>query len=93
MYTHQYLVQVKSFMKLLVTGIITKMACSHPMEMDNETLVLRPMNCPHHMMVLKMVFTSYRNLPIRIAELGTMHRYEMSGAVIRSTTCTRDDFK
>lgn len=52
-----------------------------PMEMDNEQLVLRPMNCPHHMMVYKNSIHSYRELPIRIAELGTMHRYEMSGAL------------
>ncbi len=51
------------------------------MEMDNEELVLRPMNCPHHMMVYKNEIHSYRELPIRIAELGTMHRYEMSGAL------------
>ena len=51
------------------------------MEMDNEDLVLRPMNCPHHMMVYKNQLYSYRNLPVRIAELGTMHRYEMSGAL------------
>ncbi|WP_025025414.1 threonine--tRNA ligase [Caldalkalibacillus mannanilyticus] len=51
------------------------------MEMDNEQLVLRPMNCPHHMMIYKQEMHSYRQLPIRIAELGTMHRYEMSGAV------------
>ncbi|MEW9110208.1 MAG: threonine--tRNA ligase [Cytobacillus gottheilii] len=51
------------------------------MEMDNEQLVLRPMNCPHHMMVYKNGIHSYRELPIRIAELGTMHRYEMSGAL------------
>lgn len=51
------------------------------MEMDNEQLVLRPMNCPHHMMVYKNSIHSYRELPIRIAELGTMHRYEMSGAL------------
>jgi threonyl-tRNA synthetase len=51
------------------------------MEMDNEDLVLRPMNCPHHMMVYKNDMHSYRELPIRIAELGTMHRYEMSGAL------------
>ena len=51
------------------------------MEMDNEDLVLRPMNCPHHMMVYKNRLYSYRNLPVRIAELGTMHRYEMSGAL------------
>jgi len=52
-----------------------------PMELDNEELVLRPMNCPHHMMVYKSEMRSYRDLPIRIAELGTMHRYEMSGAL------------
>ncbi|KIL15745.1 threonine--tRNA ligase [Bacillus sp. MAG717A] len=51
------------------------------MEMDNEDLVLRPMNCPHHMMIYKNEPHSYRELPIRIAELGTMHRYEMSGAL------------
>ncbi|GAA0333397.1 threonine--tRNA ligase [Bacillus carboniphilus] len=51
------------------------------MPMDNEDLVLRPMNCPHHMMVYKNDIHSYRELPIRIAELGTMHRYEMSGAL------------
>ncbi|NIK11100.1 threonine--tRNA ligase [Alkalibacillus almallahensis] len=51
------------------------------MEMDNEDLVLRPMNCPHHMMVYKNQLYSYRHLPVRIAELGTMHRHEMSGAL------------
>src|SRR5699024_9718104 len=51
------------------------------MEMDNEELILRPMNCPHHMMVYKNQLYSYRNLPVRIAELGLMHRYEMSGAL------------
>ncbi|EUJ40334.1 threonine--tRNA ligase [Brochothrix campestris] len=53
-----------------------------PMKMDeNESLVLRPMNCPHHMMIYKNDIHSYRELPIRIAELGLMHRYEMSGAL------------
>ncbi|MEQ6375702.1 threonine--tRNA ligase [Bacillaceae bacterium S4-13-56] len=52
-----------------------------PMEMDNEDLVLRPMNCPHHMMVYKNQLHSYRNLPVRIAELGMMHRHEMSGSL------------
>ncbi|MDY0396947.1 threonine--tRNA ligase [Virgibacillus halophilus] len=51
------------------------------MKMDNEELVLRPMNCPHHMMVYKNQLHSYRDLPVRIAELGMMHRYEMSGAL------------
>ncbi|MCE5038279.1 threonine--tRNA ligase [Staphylococcus auricularis] len=53
-----------------------------PMRLDeNENMVLRPMNCPHHMMVYANKPHSYRELPIRIAELGTMHRYEASGAV------------
>jgi len=51
------------------------------MQMDNEELFLRPMNCPHHMMIYKNQLHSYRNLPVRIAELGMMHRYEMSGAL------------
>ncbi len=50
-------------------------------EMENEQLVLRPMNCPHHMMIYKNAMHSYRDLPVRIAELGTMHRHEMSGAL------------
>ncbi|OFV04971.1 threonine--tRNA ligase [Staphylococcus sp. HMSC12H08] len=53
-----------------------------PMKLDEtEEMVLRPMNCPHHMMIYKNKPHSYRELPIRIAELGTMHRYEASGAV------------
>ncbi|ATH62443.1 threonyl-tRNA synthetase [Staphylococcus pasteuri] len=48
---------------------------------ETEEMVLRPMNCPHHMMVYNNKPHSYRELPIRIAELGTMHRYEASGAV------------
>ncbi|MDE1548648.1 threonine--tRNA ligase [Jeotgalibaca caeni] len=53
-----------------------------PMDLgDGEMLVLRPMNCPHHMMIYKNDLHSYRELPIRIAELGMMHRYEKSGAL------------
>lgn len=53
-----------------------------PMDMgDGEMLVLRPMNCPHHMMIYKNDIHSYRDFPIRIAELGQMHRYEKSGAL------------
>ncbi|GIO86344.1 threonine--tRNA ligase [Paenibacillus faecis] len=51
------------------------------MAIDVEEFVLRPMNCPHHMMVYKSDLRSYRDLPIRIAELGMQHRYEMSGAL------------
>ncbi|HDD3712018.1 TPA: threonine--tRNA ligase [Staphylococcus aureus] len=53
-----------------------------PMQLDEtESMVLRPMNCPHHMMIYANKPHSYRELPIHIAELGTMHRYEASGAV------------
>jgi threonyl-tRNA synthetase len=51
-----------------------------PMEMESgEELVLRPMNCPHHIQIYKHHTRSYRDLPIRIAELGTMYRLEKSG--------------
>ncbi|MDO8168063.1 threonine--tRNA ligase [Candidatus Phytoplasma melaleucae] len=46
-----------------------------------EELVLRPMNCPHHMMIFQNKIHSYKELPIKIAELGMMHRYEHSGTV------------
>lgn len=51
------------------------------MKMDNEELVLRPMNCPHHMLIFKNKLHSYRDLPIRIGELAPDFRYEASGAV------------
>lgn len=51
------------------------------MKMDNEELVLRPMNCPHHMMIYKNSIYSYRDLPIRIGELAHDFRYESSGSV------------
>jgi len=52
-----------------------------PIEMENETFVLRPMACPHHMMVYKSEIRSYRDLPIRLAEFCEMYRYEASGAL------------
>jgi threonyl-tRNA synthetase len=48
---------------------------------EEEQLVLRPMNCPHHILIYQSRPRSYRDLPIRIAELGTMYRYERSGVV------------
>ena len=48
---------------------------------DGEEFVLRPMNCPHHIQVYKNHVRSYRELPVRIAELGMQHRYEKSGAL------------
>jgi threonyl-tRNA synthetase len=52
-----------------------------PMLVDNEELVLKPMNCPHHIMIYKQEQRSYRDLPVRIAELGRMYRYERSGTL------------
>lgn len=51
------------------------------MQMDNEEMVLRPMNCPHHMLIYRNKLRSYRDLPIRIGELANDFRYEASGSV------------
>jgi len=51
------------------------------MQVDEETYVLRPMNCPHHMMIYKNQSHSYRNLPIRIGEIAHDFRYEASGTL------------
>ena len=51
------------------------------MSLDDEAYVLRPMNCPHHMMIYKNSLHSYRDLPIRIAEIANDYRYEASGSV------------
>jgi len=52
-----------------------------PMQLENEQMVLRPMNCPHHILIYESKMRSYRDLPVRLAELGTMYRYELSGAL------------
>jgi len=52
-----------------------------PMDLENEQMVLRPMNCPHHILIYESKPRSYRDLPVRLAELGTMYRYELSGAL------------
>jgi threonyl-tRNA synthetase len=76
-----------------------------PMDLETEQMVLRPMNCPHHILVFESKQHSYRDLPVKIAELGTMYRYERSGALsglsrVRSMTlndahifCTPDQIK
>ena len=51
------------------------------MKMDTEEMVLRPMNCPHHMLIYKNELHSYKELPIKIGELAHDFRYENSGAV------------
>ncbi len=52
-----------------------------PMDLETEEIVLRPMNCPHHILIYKSKMRSYRDLPVRLAELGTMYRYERSGVL------------
>jgi len=76
-----------------------------PMKVDNDELVLKPMNCPHHIMIYKQDQRSYRDLSVRIAELGRMYRYEKSGTLtglhrVRSMTlndahifCRQDQVK
>src|SRR5579863_3320252 len=52
-----------------------------PMDLETEQLVLRPMNCPHHILIYESKKRSYRDLPVKLAELGTMYRYERSGVL------------
>ena len=65
-----------------------------PMEMEGESFVLRPMNCPHHMMIYANTQHSYKDLPLRMGELGIVHRHELSGALhglMRVRCFTQDD--
>jgi threonyl-tRNA synthetase len=76
-----------------------------PMDLENEQMVLRPMNCPHHILIYKSKMRSYRDLAVRIAELADMYRYERSGVLsglsrVRAMTlndahifCTPDQIK
>jgi threonyl-tRNA synthetase len=52
-----------------------------PMDLETEQVVLRPMNCPHHILIYESKQRSYRDLPVKLAELGTMYRYEQSGVL------------
>lgn len=63
-------------------------------EVDDETFALKPMNCPGHMLIFNNDIRSYRELPLRLAEFGQVHRHELSGALngmIRVRTFTQDD--
>lgn len=65
-----------------------------PMEIDDVEYVIKPMNCPFHILMYKTQIRSYRNLPIRYAELGTVYRYERSGVLhglARVRGFTQDD--
>ncbi len=65
-----------------------------PMEEDNQLYQLKPMNCPFHVLIYKNALRSHRDLPMRWAELGTVYRHEMSGALhglMRVRGFTQDD--
>ncbi|WP_414657212.1 threonine--tRNA ligase [Deinococcus sp. VB343] len=65
-----------------------------PIEVDDEEYMLKPMNCPHHMRIYASKPRSYRDLPVRLAEFGTVYRYEMSGelnGLTRVRGFTQDD--
>ena len=65
-----------------------------PMEIDDQEYFLKPMNCPFHIQIYRSALRSYRELPMRIAELGTVYRYERSGVLhglMRVRGFTQDD--
>uniref|UniRef100_UPI002AFEB8EB threonine--tRNA ligase n=1 Tax=Hoeflea sp. TaxID=1940281 RepID=UPI002AFEB8EB len=71
-------------------------AFTHPddEEADNRIFALKPMNCPGHVQIFKHGLKSYRDLPLRLAEFGNVHRYEPSGALhglMRVRAFTQDD--
>ncbi len=91
---YMYDLEVQHGYKYVSTPVITKSALYYasghlpyykddmypPMKIDNEEYYLRPMNCPHHHMIYKQIVTSYRDLPLRLAEAGNIYRKEASGA-------------
>ena len=65
-----------------------------PMEIDEQNYYIKPMNCPFHILIYKTQSRSYRDLPLRWAELGTVYRYEKSGVLhglLRVRGFTQDD--
>ncbi|MDD5688353.1 MAG: threonine--tRNA ligase [Elusimicrobia bacterium] len=65
-----------------------------PIDVDGQNYMLKPMNCPFHILIYKSQLRSYRDLPIRYAELGTVYRYERSGVLhglMRVRGFTQDD--
>jgi hypothetical protein len=77
----------------------------NPMQVDDDEYMLKPMNCPHHHRIYSNDLRSYRDLPVRLAEFGTVYRYEQSGELngmsrVRGFTqddahiyCTHDQLK
>jgi len=65
-----------------------------PIQVDDEEFMIKPMNCPHHIMIYKSEMHSYRDLPMRLSEFGTVYRYEKSGelsGLTRVRGFTQDD--
>ena len=65
-----------------------------PVEVEKADYQLKPMNCPGHILIYKSKLRSYRDLPVRLAELGTVYRYERSGVLhglLRVRGFTQDD--
>jgi threonyl-tRNA synthetase len=65
-----------------------------PIQVDDDEFLIKPMNCPHHIMIYKSDMHSYRDLPLRLAEFGTVYRYEKSGelhGLTRVRGFTQDD--
>src|SRR5512145_1117443 len=65
-----------------------------PMKIDDNDYILKPMNCPFHIKIYETALHSYRDLPLRWAELGTVYRYEKSGVLhglLRVRGFTQDD--
>ena len=68
--------------------------CSRGMELDDAEYRLKPMNCPGHILIYRDKLRSYRELPVRLGELGTVYRYERSGTMhglLRVRGFTQDD--
>ena len=80
-YQHVYTPHIASIELYRTSGHLTSFKDSMfpAFGVDDEEYILRPMNCPHHIRVYQQAPHSYRELPIRIAELGTVYRYEKSG--------------
>ena len=76
------------------TSISTARACTRPWRSTSRTIIIKPMNCPFHILIYKTDVRSYRDLPLRWAELGTVYRYERSGVLhglLRVRGFTQDD--
>jgi threonyl-tRNA synthetase len=76
------------------SGVVAKMQADGAIGGEGERYLLKPMNCPHHIIIYKAKPRSYRDLPVRLAEFGTVYRYEQSGelnGMTRVRGFTQDD--